>query len=420
MAKPSTSDVSSDEDPSNDSISSEEEQKNEEIIKEEDEEELEAVARMAGSDDNESGEDNPPATDDDANGDAESDDEEEQVGLGLLVFRINGRSSLVLLTYILRFLAFGDDDFCSGGSLYANPIDSSLLLSLGSHVDGAASTGAPVPPPFSPASPKPSTVTCLKKKPFIISLLSFPDYKASRERIRLDHLDAVEPENLSEWNNTRMKRILVDYMLRLSYYDTAMKLAESNNLQVILLALIFGENLKHYYDLVDIDVFHEAKKVIDALQKKEVAPALAWCAENKSKLKKSKVKGEANISYICSRYYRAPELIFGATEYTTSIDIWSAGCVLAELLLGQPLFPGESAVDQLVEIIKVLGTPTREEIRCMNPNYTDFRFPQIKAHPWHKVFHKRMPPEAIDLASRLLQYSPSLRCNAVSLQFLFF
>jgi len=47
------------------------------------------------------------------------------------------------------------------------------------------------------------------------------------------------------------------------------------------------------------------------------------------------VKGEANISYICSRFYRAPELIFGATEYTTSIDIWSAGCVLAELLLGQ-------------------------------------------------------------------------------------
>ncbi|KAK6142310.1 hypothetical protein DH2020_022658 [Rehmannia glutinosa] len=125
------------------------------------------------------------------------------------------------------------------------------------------------------------------------------------------------------------------------------------------------------------------------------------------------VKGEANISYICSRYYRAPELIFGATEYTTSIDIWSAGCVLAELLLGQPLFPGENAVDQLVEIIKVLGTPTREEIRCMNPNYTDFRFPQIKAHPWHKVFHKRMPPEAIDLASRLLQYSPNLRCTAL-------
>ncbi|CAI5946547.1 unnamed protein product, partial [Closterium sp. NIES-64] len=168
-------------------------------------------------------------------------------------------------------------------------------------------------------------------------------------------------------------------------------------------------------------------------------------------------EGRTNISYICSRYYRAPELIFGprTTEYTTAIDIWSAGCVMAELLLGQhvphlslppllpnptfpladassgesrplflplslpaislcfwglcfrplspgerssrrvwgdqlmafirPLFPGESGVDQLVEIIKVLGTPTREEIKCMNPNYTEFKFPQIKAHPWHKV-----------------------------------
>jgi glycogen synthase kinase 3 beta len=68
------------------------------------------------------------------------------------------------------------------------------------------------------------------------------------------------------------------------------------------------------------------------------------------------VQGEPNISYICSRYYRAPELIFGATEYTTAIDVWSAGCVLAELLLGQPVFPGDSGVDQLVEIIKVTAT----------------------------------------------------------------
>ena len=66
-------------------------------------------------------------------------------------------------------------------------------------------------------------------------------------------------------------------------------------------------------------------------------------------------------------------------------DVWSAGCVLAELLLGQPIFPGDSGVDQLVEIIKVLGTPTREQIREMNPNYQEFKFPQIKAHPWSKV-----------------------------------
>jgi len=63
----------------------------------------------------------------------------------------------------------------------------------------------------------------------------------------------------------------------------------------------------------------------------------------------------------------------------------------------------------LVEIIKVLGTPTREQIKEMNPNYTEFKFPQIKAHPWQKVFRARTSPEAIDLVSRLLEYTPSAR-----------
>lgn len=143
--------------------------------------------------------------------------------------------------------------------------------------------------------------------------------QAQKCRVRLDHLESADAENMSEWNNTRMKRILVDYMLRMSYYDTAVKLAKSSNLQVrnvvvvlyvdagnILLLLVFlCYSLKCAFcfillltiisfvlvhqDLVDIDVFQEAKKVIDALQNKDVAPALAWCADNKSRLKKSKV-----------------------------------------------------------------------------------------------------------------------------------
>tara|TARA_B100000524_G_C23644659_1_gene367987 strand:+ start:677 stop:1663 length:987 start_codon:yes stop_codon:yes gene_type:complete len=121
------------------------------------------------------------------------------------------------------------------------------------------------------------------------------------------------------------------------------------------------------------------------------------------------VKGEPNVSYICSRYYRAPELIFGATDYTRCIDVWSAGCVLAELLLGVPLFPGESGVDQLVEIIKVLGTPSLAEIQTMNQNYTEYKFPTVKPHPWSKVFRPRTPADAIDLVSKLLTYDPSMR-----------
>jgi serine/threonine protein kinase len=68
---------------------------------------------------------------------------------------------------------------------------------------------------------------------------------------------------------------------------------------------------------------------------------------------KKLIKGEPNVSYICSRYYRAPELIFGCSDYSTQIDVWSIGCVLAEFIIGDPIFPGESGVDQLVQIIKV-------------------------------------------------------------------
>ena len=124
---------------------------------------------------------------------------------------------------------------------------------------------------------------------------------------------------------------------------------------------------------------------------------------------KKLVKGEPNIAYICSRYYRAPELIFGATDYTPAIDVWSTGCVMAELLLGQPLFPGQSSVDQLVEIIKVLGTPSKAELYAMNRNYTEFKFPQVKQYPWAKVFRSKTPDEAIDLLSKMLCYTPATR-----------
>ncbi|KAK4279921.1 hypothetical protein QN277_011620 [Acacia crassicarpa] len=105
--------------------------------------------------------------------------------------------------------------------------------------------------------------------------------QAQKYLVRFDHLESAELENMSEWNSTRLNRILVDYMLRMSYYDTAVKLAECKNIQ----------------DLVDIDTdaFQEAKIVTDALQNRNVAPALAWCAENKSRLKESKVELELQL-----------------------------------------------------------------------------------------------------------------------------
>lgn len=129
---------------------------------------------------------------------------------------------------------------------------------------------------------------------------------------------------------------------------------------------------------------------------------------------KKLIKGEPNVSYICSRYYRAPELIFGATDYSPSIDVWSTGCVIAELVLGTPLFPGESAVDQLVEIIKILGTPNKQQIQAMNPEYNEYRFPIIKVYPWAKVFkNKNVPDDFLDFISKVLMFEPQQRLKPI-------
>ncbi|KDO30742.1 CMGC/GSK protein kinase [Saprolegnia parasitica CBS 223.65] len=119
---------------------------------------------------------------------------------------------------------------------------------------------------------------------------------------------------------------------------------------------------------------------------------------------------EPNVSYICSRMYRAPELIFGATNYTTAIDMWSLGCVFGEMLLSKPLFPGESGfVDQLSNIIKIVGTPTRDDVHAMNPQHTDFKFPRIR--PQWAVKFGDCHSEAVDLITKMLVYAPSKRMH---------
>ena len=122
-----------------------------------------------------------------------------------------------------------------------------------------------------------------------------------------------------------------------------------------------------------------------------------------------------STAYVCSRYYRAPELILGASHYTVAVDTWSAGCVLGELLLQRPLFPGRNSVDQLVEIIKVLGTPTAKEVAIMNPEYPEHNFPIVSPTPFARILPSRVPAEAVDILSLLLQYTPDDRPAPIQL-----
>jgi cyclin-dependent kinase 7 len=63
---------------------------------------------------------------------------------------------------------------------------------------------------------------------------------------------------------------------------------------------------------------------------------------------------------VATRWYRAPELLFGARHYGPGVDLWAAGCILAELFLHRPLCPGYSDIDQLLKVLRITGTPTAE------------------------------------------------------------
>ena len=120
-------------------------------------------------------------------------------------------------------------------------------------------------------------------------------------------------------------------------------------------------------------------------------------------------KTEPNIAYICSRFYRPPELVVGATKYTPQVDVWSMGCVIAELVIDKPIFAGKSASDQLTQIMKVLGSPTAEQIKVMNPKFKP-KLPKKEGKTWKEFFQGKTSDEQfIDLVSHLLVYEPNQR-----------
>ena len=92
-------------------------------------------------------------------------------------------------------------------------------------------------------------------------------------------------------------------------------------------------------------------------------------------------------------------------------DMWSAGCVFAEYFLGTPIFLGRSKTDQLVEIIKILGTPSPEDCKLMNPKH-EGNLPPHKGKPFAQFWGKKAPKDAVDLMSKILCYRPMDRLTA--------
>ncbi|XP_023822499.1 mitogen-activated protein kinase 12 [Salvelinus sp. IW2-2015] len=118
--------------------------------------------------------------------------------------------------------------------------------------------------------------------------------------------------------------------------------------------------------------------------------------------------------YVVTRWYRAPEVILNWMHYTQTVDIWSVGCIMAEMLLGKPLFKGNDHLDQLKEIMKITGTPTADFVTKLQSqdakNYIR-SLPKVPKKDLHFLFSKASS-DAVCVLERMLLLDPERRVSA--------
>ncbi|XP_075920587.1 mitogen-activated protein kinase 1-like [Petromyzon marinus] len=117
--------------------------------------------------------------------------------------------------------------------------------------------------------------------------------------------------------------------------------------------------------------------------------------------------------YVATRWYRAPEVMLNSKGYSKAIDTWSVGCILAEMFGGKPLFPGKHYLDQLNQILAVLGSPSAGDLSCiMNPKARNYiqSLPGKPKVEWRKLYPSASA-DALDLLDKMLAFNPDQRIS---------
>ena len=115
---------------------------------------------------------------------------------------------------------------------------------------------------------------------------------------------------------------------------------------------------------------------------------------------------------VVTLWYRAPEILLGTKHYSTPVDIWSVGCIFAEMAQKRPLFQGDSEIDQLFKVFRVLGTPTEENF----PGVTQLPDFKVTFPKWRYSGVARLVTNldecGLDLLAKMICFNPAERISA--------
>nr|GMC65331.1 cyclin-dependent kinase F-1 [Ipomoea batatas] len=194
----------------------------------------------------------------------------------------------------------------------------------------------------------------------------------------------------------------------------------------------YREGQSHHYQrnvakedrIADSDEFRYRLDDIDSIQDGNTS-CLATCTNSDFEddpLKSSYVEDEEGdlaplTSCVGTRWFRAPELLYGSVNYGPEIDLWSLGCIFAELLSLEPLFPGTSDIDQLGRIFTILGNLSEEVWPgCVHlPDYKTISFNKVEKQTGLEACLPNRSPDEILLVKKLLCYDPAGRATSMEL-----
>ncbi|EKF27759.1 protein kinase, putative,mitogen-activated protein kinase, putative [Trypanosoma cruzi marinkellei] len=208
-----------------------------------------------------------------------------------------------------------------------------------------------------------------------------------------------------------------DIYLVFEYMETDLHVViRANILEDIHKQFIIYQLLKTLKYLHSAELLHRDMKPSNLLVNSDCSMKVAdfGLARSILSLEKEQVARPALTDYIMTRWYRPPEILLGSTRYTKGVDMWAVGCILAELLLGRPIFPGRTTIKQLELIINVLGEPTPEDIASTNSQFAEAMMKDIRRTNT-ATFAELLPKassDALDLVQKLMRFNPNERLTA--------
>lgn len=229
-------------------------------------------------------------------------------------------------------------------------------------------------------------------------VLILMNLKAHENIIRL--IDVIKAENKKDLY------LVFDYMQSDLHQVIKTGLLKSEHKQFIIYQILKAMKYLH-----SGGIFHRDLKPSNILINSDCQIKVCDFGLARSTATEDESNDSIMTEYVATRWYRAPEIVLGSKSYTKSVDMWSIGCILAELINGNPIFPGKSTYNQLELILEVLGKPSLENITSMNSENarTLIENLPLKSRSPFTSFFKTTDAFIVDFLRRSLEFDPNKR-----------